>query len=404
MMLLNKEKCIGCGACIDACPFHAIAMEDKFPNFLDNCVLCGACERKCPCGAISKEETVPESEMVDLTSYKGVWVVAEIEESTNSFKKVSFELTSEARKLADKLGQELAVVCVCEEEPKGMQESFKELGCDKIYVVQNAGLGSYDTEKYAEVVTELIRKYQPEIVLYAATEDGRDLAPRVSARLQVGLTADCTSLDIDDKKQLLQIRPTYGGSIIASIVTPNHRPQMASVRPNVFAVNRRPSDCVEVVYETIPLPSKTRVEHIEDRQKAVVYKNVSEATVIVGVGYGIGSLENVELVHKLCKKMGAAVGGTRKVVDEGWLPFDVQIGQTGKTIAPDLYIACGISGALQHTIGVRNAKKIIAINNDPAAPIFKMCDVAMLGDVGQVLRALLQMTDAEREELFGSEK
>ena len=246
----------------------------------------------------------------------------------------------------------------------------------------------------------MARTYKPAGILFPATENGRDLAPRVSCRLQVGLTADCTALDIDTERNLVQIRPTYGGNIMASIISPDHRPQLASVRPNVLLVNqvKKPTDTKFIYVDMDMDAQKSKVQFIKAVEKENVFRDVGEAEIVIAGGYGIGSAENFRILQKLAVKMDAAVGATRKAVDEGWAPFDVQVGQTGKTVAPDLYIACGISGALQHTIGIKNAGHIISINADPAAPIFPMSDVAIMGDALQVLSSL-----CERMEKYGKD-
>jgi electron transfer flavoprotein alpha subunit len=214
----------------------------------------------------------------------------------------------------------------------------------------------------------------------------------VACRLQNGLTADCTRLEIDENGNLVQIRPTYGGNIMASIIAPYHRPQMASVRPNVMQIieAKRNSELRCTQMDIRPDENADRVALLSRIEKELNFKDVCESEVIVAGGYGLGSKENFKWIHKLSSKLNAAAGATRKVVDEGWAPLEIQIGQTGKTVAPDLYIACGISGALQHSIGIKNAKKVIAINNDPAAPIFSMCDIAVLGDAVSVLKALYE--------------
>jgi electron transfer flavoprotein alpha subunit len=216
--------------------------------------------------------------------------------------------------------------------------------------------------------------------------------------LQTGLTADCTGLDIDSDGNLIQIRPTYGGNIIASIISPNHRPQLASVRPNVFAVRpAKPQGNLTLYKESIePEHLEDRVRLVKSEEKEDAYRDVTEADILIVGGYGVGSKENFQKLEKLAIRMNAAIGATRKAVDEGWAPADVQVGQTGKTVAPSLYIGCGVSGALQHTIGMKNAKTIITINNNPAAPIFAMSDVAILGDCVEVCEALCERIEAIR--------
>lgn len=406
MIQVKQDLCNGCRLCERNCAFGAIEFIEKTPIFKENCLLCGECANTCPKNAIKIEINTNITQ--DFSNYRGFWVFMQMDEKSGKPKKVSYELLGEARRLADRVGQEVTGICLCAEEPPDLCAEMQSIGCDKLMIVQNPKLKDYDTDIFTAIVSGFITKYKPSVVLFPATENGRDLAPRVSARLKVGLTADCTALDIDDKGRLIQIRPTYGGNIMASIITPDYRPQMASVRPNVFAVvpcRRKGEFTVEKI--AIEIDEKMqRVKRIGFKKKKEVYGDVSEASIIIAGGYGIKNRENFKLLHDLALKTGAAVGASRKAVDEGWAPFDIQIGQTGKTVAPDLYIACGISGALQHAIGIKNAKKIIAINNDPAAPIFSMSHVAILADIRQVLLSLNKQVDKLGAEAFcqGGEK
>jgi electron transfer flavoprotein alpha subunit len=326
----------------------------------------------------------------DISGYSGFWVIGESE--GKKLRKVTLELLSEAKKLADKRNQKVTAVLVVEELLDEWRQSIAQTGCDEILQIRLGKAKGYSTDLHTQAVVEAVRKRKPETVLFAATENGRDLAPRVACRLQNGLTADCTRLEIDENGNLVQIRPTYGGNIMASIIAPYHRPQMASVRPNVMQIieAKRNSELRCTQMDIRPDENADRVALLSRIEKELNFKDVCESEVIVAGGYGLGSKENFKWIHKLSSKLNAAAGATRKVVDEGWAPLEIQIGQTGKTVAPDLYIACGISGALQHSIGIKNAKKVIAINNDPAAPIFSMCDIAVLGDAVSVLKALYE--------------
>ncbi|MCL2162855.1 MAG: FAD-binding protein [Oscillospiraceae bacterium] len=398
MISIDKQLCNGCGLCAKACMFQSITIIEKKAEIGDNCIFCSSCIEACPKKAISSSEHESSTDS-NAGIYYGVWAILQIEERRANIKRVSYELVSEARKLADKLGENVTAVCLAKSIPDNLPEKLEELGCNSLQLVENDFLEEYDTEMYSSILSGLIVKNKPSIVLFPATENGRDLAPRISARLRVGLTADCTALDIGDDKKLIQIRPTYGGSIMASIITPGRMPQMASVRPNVFAVEEAPQKSkLEINRVQIDIDiERKRVESCGYIEKETVYKDVSDARVIIAGGYGVGA-DNFKLIHQIAIKTGAAVGASRKAVDEGWAPFEVQVGQTGKSVAPDLYIACGISGALQHTIGVKNSKKIIAINSDPAAPIFSICDVAILGDVKQVLTHLNDLLDTKKIE------
>jgi len=379
MVELDGKKCTGCGLCVKACQFGAIKKETKLPEILESCVLCGECVKACKFDALTIKEKQTAS--VDTSGYKDIWVVAEMDPKLGEAKKVSFELLAEARKLADKLNQRTIAVLLCGRMPDRFSEQAADVGCDEIIAVEDKVFEHYDTEIFTSILTEMISGRKPGSVLFPATENGRDLAPRISGRLKVGLTADCTGLDIDADKNLLQIRPTFGGNIIASIISPNHRPQMASVRPNVFQVEQSGRTKPRVT----KIPIGTYKVHpgfrfIRSEEKTNAFEDVTDKSIVIAGGYGLGSKENFEILKKVADRMNAALGATRKAVDEGWAPFEIQVGQTGKTIAPDVYIAFGISGALQHTIALKNAKTVIAVNNDPTAPIFRVSDVAILGD------------------------
>ena len=392
MITIDNVKCTGCGVCVSECAFGAITMVDSLPVIKDTCVYCGSCVQVCPAEAIAMPETASKAQDSVGRHHRDIWVVLECEASRNQLRKVSLELLSEARRLADLLGQEVGGVLLCKEIPTRLEKSIAEVGCDYLHIVQHADLDCYHTERFSGLVAKLAQQYKPSGILFSATENGRDMAPRVSCALQAGLTADCTALDIDEDKNLVQIRPTYGGNIMASIISPNHRPQLASVRPNVLEVKlqEHPYKTRLIFSDLIPDSGVSSSNLIEVLEKDTVYQDVAEADVVIVAGYGVGSKENFKRLERLAIKMNAAIGATRKVVDEGWAPFEVQVGQTGKTISPSLYIACGVSGALQHTIGMKNAKYKIAINKDPAAPIFSVCDVALLGDCINIAEALCE--------------
>ncbi len=360
----------------------------------EKCVRCGSCANACPVGAISMEQ-VQTPRGMDVSSYSGVWVIMENDENSELPKRVSYELLSKARTLADQMGEDVWAVDLCVGADGQVFDMLEHIGVDHLLLLEHRAFKQYSTELFADKITELIEKYRPSIVLFPGTENGRDLAPRISARLKVGLTADCTGLEVNAAKELVQIRPTYGGNIIASIVTPNHRPQMASVRPNVFRIvkcgEKKTLDVLrpEIEVDTTSL----KIRRVGFTAKKTVYKDIEEASFVLIGGYGVGK-EGVKLMRELAEKLGAAVGVTRKVVDEGWAPIELQIGQTGKTIAPDICICFGVSGSLQHTIGIKQAKRIIAVNHDPTAQIFSMSDVAILGDCRQILGHLMKRTGA----------
>ena len=378
---INKDDCIGCGLCLESCPYPgAIVMTDNTAVITDKCVECGACVDSCSVGAIEFEETKRET-VVDTEQYKGVWVF--VEHRKERIANVTLELLCEGRKLADQLGQELAAVLIGD----GAQDLAKTCfayGADRVYLVDGAVFGHYSTGPYTAAFSQLIKKYRPNIVLFGATHDGRDFAARVAVRIYTGLTADCTELAIDPDTELLsQTRPAFGGNVMATILTPEHRPQMATVRPNVMKRSQpdysRTGEVVrfkaDITENDILYQIKEVVEHTA---KTV---NLEEADIIVSGGRGIGGPEHYYIIEELAEVLGGAAGASRAVVDAGWVPHYRQVGQTGKTVAPKLYIACGISGAIQHLAGMQTSDFIVAINKDPEAPIFKVANIGICADL-----------------------
>ncbi|HHW00067.1 MAG TPA: electron transfer flavoprotein subunit alpha [Clostridiaceae bacterium] len=381
------EKCIGCGICIRNCPFNAIKVENKKAIILENCTLCGSCVSSCKFEAIEFEKDEINN-TDDLSSYKGVWVFAEQKNSIPA--QVSYELLGAGRKLADQLEVPLSAVII----GSGLDEAIKELiayGADNVYAVDNQALKDYNDELYSDVLTRLIQQYKPEIVLMGATTYGRSLAPRVSSRLNTGLTADCTGLEIDPEKRiLLQTRPAFGGNLMATITCPNHRPQMSTVRPKVMKpLEKDASRTGQIIRPEIKLPDEVRTKVVETVSVACEMVNLTEADIIVSAGRGIGDPKNLKLVEELAQVLGGAVGASRAVVDAGWIEYSHQVGQTGKTVCPKVYIACGISGAVQHLAGMSSSDTIIAINNNPDAPIFKIATIGIVGDVLEILPLLI---------------
>lgn len=386
-MIEILSSCTGCGICVPHCPFGAIKIVEKRIQISEACTLCGACVKACPFEAIKieRKKVTP----ANLSDYKGVWIFSE--QHGGSLRNVALELLSEGRKLADKLNEKLAALLIGN-KVANLAKTLAAHGADKIYLVEHAALEHYNTGAYTDALTGVISKYKPSIVLFGATINGRDLAPRVAARLSVGLTADCTGLDTDEERRLVQIRPAFGGNIMASIVS-STRPQMATVRPNVMKMGE-PDWSREAKIERIdvtinPKAFRTRVINVvsEVADRAV---NIEEADIIVSGGRGLGSPDNLKLVEELAEALGAAVGGSRPIVDSGWLPHHQQVGQTGKTVAPKIYVAVGISGAIQHRIGMQTSETIIAINKDPEAPIFSITTLGVVGDLFKVVPALIQ--------------
>ncbi|QUH24876.1 electron transfer flavoprotein subunit alpha/FixB family protein [Serpentinicella alkaliphila] len=335
----------------------------------------------------------------DLTAYKNVWVFAE--QRQGQIMPVAIELLGEGRKLANEIGVELCAMLLGD-NVEGLAKELIAFGADKVYLAQSPLLSTFTTDGYANVITDMINEYKPEVVLCGASHIGRDLAPRVAAKVGTGLTADCTKLEIDaEDKKLLQTRPAFGGNIMATIICPNHRPQMATVRPGVMQkAAKDESRTGEVVTVDVKLAKediRTTVVEVVKEKKAKV--NLVEAEFIVSGGRGVGSKEGFELLQKLADKLNGVVGASRAAVDIGYAEYQRQVGQTGKTVRPQIYIACGISGAIQHLAGMQESDYIIAINKNPDAPIFKIADYGIVGDLHQVIPQIIAALD-NKENIF----
>ena len=382
------EQCIGCTACVGTCPFGAIVMENDKAVITEACTACGACVDVCPVGAIIREAE-EKTVAVDKNLYKGVWVY--IEQVNRTIRNVSHELLGEGRKLASAMGQELAAVLIGQ-DVAGLTKDIFASGADKIYLVEGPEFKHYSTDGYTITLTDLINTYRPSVILMGATNDGRDLGPRVACRVGTGLTADCTNLDIDEATGLVAwTRPAFGGNIMATILCPDHRPQMGTVRPKVFKRPEqdfsRTGEIIKVASKVTPADIRTKLINVIPVGNAVC--NLEEAEFIVSGGRGMCKPENFTLIEELASVLGGAVGASRAAVDAGWIPAINQVGQTGKTVGPKVYIACGISGAIQHLAGMSSSDIVIAINKDPDAPIFKMADYGIVGDVLEVIPALI---------------
>ncbi len=383
------EKCTGCTLCIKVCPFDAIRIMDKKAVInLDKCNLCGACAPACKFKAIFLEKPESGIRKQDIKDYKGVWIFAE--QRKGKVQPVAFELLSKARELAEPLGTDVSAVLLGDRLEGEIQELIWR-GADNVYAVEKLELANYQDEPYTNVIVELINKYKPEIFLCPASSVGRSLISRIAIKIKTGLTADCTDLAIDkEKKHLLQTRPAFGGNIMATIISPDYRPQMATVRHKVFpespADMKRKGKIIRESFDAALLSSRTRLLDIIDEIEQTV--NISEADIIVSGGRGLKAPENFKLVEGLARAIGGAVGASRAAVDSGWMPYSHQVGQTGKTVCPKIYIACGISGQIQHLVGMQSSKVIIAINSDPYAPIFKVANYGIVGDALEILPVL----------------
>jgi len=390
-----ESKCVGCTLCVNVCPFAAITMEERLARIdLTLCTLCGACIEACNFEAIEMQQKGGSGG--DLSEYQDVWVFAE--QFDGHIESVTYELLGEGRQLADDLGMRLCAVLLGSKIEDKAQDLIAR-GAEKVYVVDRPELEYFQDEPYSAVLVDLVKEYKPNVFLCGATTVGRSLISRVAVATRTGLTADCTGLAIDpETKNLLQTRPAFGGNIMATILTPDHRPQMATVRHKVFKEAEpdasRTGEVVvrEVAAELLKARTK-RTKFVPETESTV---NIAEADIIVSGGRGMQKPENLALVRELAEVLGGGVGASRAAVDADWIAYSHQVGQTGKTVCPRIYVACGISGQIQHLAGMSSAEIIVAINKDPDAPIFK---VATYGIVGDALTIVPMLTAAFRKVL-----
>ena len=337
------------------------------------------------------------NDIKDLSSYKNVWIFAEQREG--KIAPVVIELLGEGRKLAKEVDAELCAILLGK-DVDGLAKELITFGADKVYVADDALLEKYTTDAYTKVIKDAIDEIKPEIMLFGATHIGRDLEPRIASRVGTGLTADCTKLEIDpEDKKIKQTRPAFGGNIMATIICPNHRPQMSTVRPGVMKKNE-PDETKEAVINRFKVEfndADKLVQVVQVIKEAKKQVKIEDAKILVSAGRGMGGKENLDILYELAEIIGGEVSGSRATIDAGWLDKARQVGQTGKTVRPDLYIACGISGAIQHIAGMEDAEFIVAINKNPEAPIFKYADVGIVGDVHKVLPELISQLSVAKE-------
>jgi electron transfer flavoprotein alpha subunit len=395
MLRVSEELCIGCGICAEVCPFAAITVVDGLAVVGDACTLCGACVESCAPGSLTIE-TVEKTTADQLASWQGVWVYAEYRKG--QLAPVSLELLGIGRQLADARRVPLAALLLGADTGDTARVLIGH-GADVVYLAENEALAEFTEECYAAVAAAAIRRYRPEIVLAGATAIGRSFIPGVATLLHAGLTADCTRLEIRaDDGALLQTRPAFGGNIMATIVCEHSRPQMATVRPKVMKAlpfdPARQGEVVSLELDQEQLQSRSRVVESVVGQAADV--NIQEADILVSGGRGLDNAGGFTLLRQLAEALGAKVSASRAVVDAGWIPYPHQVGQTGKTVAPKLYIACGISGAIQHVAGMQSAETIVAINRDPNATIFSVADFGIVGDLYDVIPKLIKKIEESR--------
>ena len=387
-VIINPDKCTGCETCLDSCPFDAIELKDGKAYINEYCNACAACLSVCSEGAIvSTESGAQTKERKQLIEdYKDVLVFAEQREG--KLAPVSYELLGAGRRLADELGTGLLAALLGADESEAME--LVKWGADKVLLCSDPVLGKFNDDVYSEVLAKIINEYKPSIVLAGATPIGRSFIPRVAARLRTGLTADCTSLEIDkDTNNLLQIRPAFGGNIMATILCPDYRPQMATVRPRVMKRGEynanRTGEIINVDVDNLT-PGTKVIESVKEVSEISV--NLHEADIIVSGGRGVGGEKGIRMLEELAIALGGVVGASRAAIDEGWIPYSHQVGQTGKTVNPKVYIACGISGAVQHLVGMQSSDIIIAINKNPEAPIFNVATYGIVGDLFEIVPML----------------
>nr|WP_320145940.1 FAD-binding protein [uncultured Anaeromusa sp.] len=387
---IRADRCSGCGACLQVCLFNALALQDGKVSVDENvCTFCGACGPVCPQEAIRHNELKLAAQ--DSAVWRDVWVYIE-GNGPADLHGVSLELLGIGRALADAGGQRLAAV-VCSDGTQEWEPFLFSYGADLVYYATAPGLQPYTTEGHASALSSLAAEYKPATILLGATANGRDLAPRVAARLQTGLTADCTAVAYQaEEGRIIWTRPAFGGNIMATIVS-NRYPQMGTVRPGIF---KRPQQQMgrggTLLRQEVTLPPST-AKILQFRPGKLALAKLEEASVIIAGGRGMGSAENFQLLQQLADAMGGVVAASRAAVDAGWQSHVVQVGQSGKAVGPKLYLACGISGAVQHLAGIGGADIVVAVNKDPEAPIFRVADIGIVGDVLEIIPALIRAVE-----------
>lgn len=401
-LMVDAARCVGCKHCERACAFGGIVVEGRLARPTDACTLCGGCVEACPVDAIAIErDEAGERSGRNLSAYRDIWVIAQVD-AEGALLPVVFELVGKALELAEARGcQVVAVLGEAGRAPR-QAERLAATGVAEVIHTVDERLAYADTEVFAQWICALAEERRPEAMLFGATAFGRELAPRVAVRLQTGLTADCTALDIDPKTgALLQTRPAFGGNLMATIECPAHRPQMATVRSGVFAAPERVAaeagasvDLAAGIITQAPLAHEVAPSVAVLGIEPVTGGSIAQAERLVVVGRGIGSKKNLPLVERLAELLHAELGCTRPLVEAGWLDYAHQVGQTGAAVAPKLLVSIGVSGAIQHLAGIGGAETVVAINEDAAAPIFGVADYAVVGDAVEVAAELIAQLEA----------
>lgn len=411
-VIIDAGKCVGCGKCVNACGFGAISLiaapgANKIGKLAEvdagACKACFACVGACPFKAVSEARN-EVSGTEDIGSYRDIWVFAE--SKGDGFADVVFELLTKARELKAQRGDgcRVCAVALAGKLPDNAASELATYGADRLYKVEAPQLADYEANVYVDALARLTVKHRPEVILAGATAVGRAFFARVAVRVRTGLTADCTALKIENTKNrdtgamqmlLHQTRPAFGGNIMATIMTPNHRPQMATVRPKVF--KKVPvdgaSEC-ETLSEVLELIApQTR---ITGRKPFADGVDIASAEILVAGGRGMKKAENFAMLARLASLLNGELAASRAAVDAGWVAHTRQVGQTGKTVAPRLYLCFGISGAIQHAEGIRGADIVVAVNNDPFAPIFEVADFGIVGDAMEIVPALIREIEARK--------
>ncbi|MFX1303560.1 MAG: FAD-binding protein [Promethearchaeota archaeon] len=396
MIYIDQDKCIGCGECVDACIFGSMSLIGNFPSISEDCRLCGACARICRYNAI----IIKRKKKKKITEWKGVLIFGE--QRDGEILEVVYELLGKGKMLADKLNESL--LCIILGNSVKRINDLKFYGADEIHYFNDNNLEMFNCEIYSKIISNFVKNIKPSIFLIGATSIGRELGPRIAAKLKTGLTADCTDLEINKEGLLLQTRPAFGGNIMASIICPYSRPQMATVRPKVMKIKENKNGEGDVINHHVNSEFvKSRIITLSEMKYNEHY-NIENADIIVSGGLGLGKKEGFILLQELADELNGAIAASRPAVDAGWADPTVQVGMSGKIVQPHLYIACGISGAVQHRVGMETSDVIVAINKDERAPIFEIADFGIVADLYDFLPKFIQNLKKNKNDIFVSKK